>query len=141
MRNQYCAAAISHPPYACTKEQQRSWLEAASLSFSIAELLYAALIFGAARLLWHRFRHQGNKVSPSNTNGAKTTTIFQNRTYMASGDVNNPPAAADLMRGDDQEEIIKRLAEVVVELRQELQSTNARLGHLEHEQGELQSST
>ena len=128
MRDQYCAAAITHPPYACTKDEQRSWLEALSLSFGITELLYAALIFGAARLLWHRFRQQNNsKVNPS-TASPLNAVIFQNRTYMAPNDIDTPPTVAALLHGNEQQQINTQLAEVVVQL-------NARLAHLEQEQG------
>ena len=56
---------------------------------------------------------------------------------MPSSDIKNSPTAEDLMCGDDQQQINRQLAEVVIQLRQELQSANARLGHLEHEQGEF----
>ena len=141
MRDQYCAAAITHPPYACTKEEQRSWLEALSLSFSIAELLYAALIFGAARLLWRRFRQENNnKVNPSKASPLNAV-IVQNRTYMAPNDIEPPPTVAELLRGNEQQQINKRLAEMFIRQQEQMvrqqEQLNARLAHLEHEQGML----
>ena len=140
MRDQYCAAAIVHPPYACTgtREEQRNWLEALSLSLGITQLLYAALIFGTARLLWHRFRQQKNgKVDPARAS-SHNAIFVQNRTYMVSNDIETPPTptVAELLRGNDPQQSIKRLAEIIIQQQEQLQRANTRLAHLEHEQGE-----
>lgn len=58
MRTSFCDAYRFHPPYACTRtvETKRPWLEALSLSFSVAELLYIAIMYLICRVLWARFQ-------------------------------------------------------------------------------------
>ena len=54
----YCAlfAANANPPYSCTRDEQRSIVEAFSLAFGFAELIYIVLIAAAAHWLWRSFR-------------------------------------------------------------------------------------
>jgi hypothetical protein len=67
MRATYCEAFRDHPPYSCTRTVNRPLLEAASLSFSVAEPVYVLLMFIVCRILWARFSHHlgGADKSPS----------------------------------------------------------------------------
>ena len=45
VRDAFCEAFKNHPPYSCARDVKRSILEAVSLSFSFAELVYTLLLF------------------------------------------------------------------------------------------------
>ena len=69
MQETYCAAfgTNQQPPYQCTGQERRDWLEATSLAFGFAELLYLVLLVLIVRtaLRLRRARSKTSSVSPN----------------------------------------------------------------------------
>ena len=63
-RDAFCAATVYNPPYLCTREVLRDWLETLSLSFGFAELVYIVLLFLVVRWLYFAHARPANNVRP-----------------------------------------------------------------------------
>jgi outer membrane protein assembly factor BamB len=74
LRTASCEAFEFHPPYSCTREIRRSILEAVSLSFSFAQLIYTALLFLIVKWLWFRFNRAVSSYAAANATSAGATS-------------------------------------------------------------------